>query len=62
MSAAELLPAVRELLARYPRAALFSPERVAHGLKMLGYVEERPDPHEVGYALEVLDIERGLAA
>ena len=62
MSAAELLPAVRELLSRYPRAAAFSPERAAHGLKMLGYVEELPNAHEVGYALEALDAERGRAA
>ena len=62
MSAAELLPAVRELLDRYPRAASFSPERVAHGLRMLGHVEELPNAHEVGYALEVLDVERGMVA
>ena len=62
MSAAALVPAVRELFPRYPRAAGFSPERVAHGLKMLGYVGERPDPYEVAGALEALDVERGEAA
>ena len=62
MSAAELLPAVRELFSRHPKAAGFSPERIAHGLKMLGYVEERPDTYEVAYALEALDAERGEAA
>ncbi len=39
MSAAALVPAVRELFSRYPKAAGFSPERIAHGLKMIGYVE-----------------------
>ena len=62
MSAAALVPAVRALFSRFPKAAGFSPERIAHGLKMLGYVGERPDPYEVAGALEVLDLERGEAA
>ena len=62
MSAAELLPAVRELFSRHPKAAGFSPERIAHGLKMLGYVEDVPSPYDVAAALEVLDVERGEAA
>ena len=62
MSAAALLPAVRELFSRYPKAVGFSPERIAHGLKMLGYVEERPSPYEGAGALEVLDVEMGEAA
>ena len=62
MSAAALVPAVRELFSRYPKAAGFSPERIAHGLKMLGYVEEAPSPYDVAGALEVLDVERGEAA
>ena len=62
MSAAELLPAVRELFSHYPKAAGFPPERIAHGLKMLGYVGEVPNPHEVAGALEALDVERGEAA
>ena len=62
MSAAALVPAVRELFSRYPKAAGFSPERIAHGLKMLGYVEEAPSPYEVAGVLEVLDLERGEAA
>ncbi len=41
MSAAELRPAVRELFSRYPKAGGFAPERIAHGLAMLTYVEER---------------------
>ncbi len=62
MSAAALVPAVRELFSRYPKAAGFSPERLAHGLKMLGYVEEAASPYEVAAALEVLNVERGEAA
>ncbi len=62
MSAAELLPAVSELFSRYPKAAGFAPERLAHGLKMLGYVEEVPNPYEVAAALEELDMEKGDAA
>ena len=62
MSAAELLPAVRELFSRYPKAAGFPPERIAHGLKMLGYVEEMPNAYEVAGAIEVLDVESGEAA
>ncbi len=61
MSAAELLPAVRELLSRYPKAAGFSPERIAHGLRMLGYVKSTPSAYEVAGALEVLDMEREAA-
>ena len=62
MSAAALVPAVRELFSRYPKASGFSPERLAHGLKMLGYVEDVPSPYEVAGALEVLNVERGEAA
>ncbi len=62
MSAAELLAAVRKLFSCYPKAAGFSPERVAQGLKMLGYVEEVPILYEVAGALEVLGVERGEAA
>jgi hypothetical protein len=62
VSAAALVPAVRELFSRYPKAAGFSPERIAHGLKMLGYVEAAPSAHEVASALEALGVERGEAA
>jgi hypothetical protein len=62
VSAAALVPAVRELFSRYPRAAGFSPERIAHGLKMLGYLEERPSPYEDAGAPASLDVERGEAA
>ena len=61
MNAAELLPVARELFSRYPKACGFPPERIAHGLKMLGYVGEVPNPHEVAGALEALDIERSAA-
>jgi len=63
---ARLLPAVRELFGQHPRAARLSPEQVAGLLWILRYVAEEeddpPDPHEVADALEVLDVERGMAA
>ncbi len=61
-----LLPAVRELFGQHPRAARLSPEQVAGLLWILRYVADEedapPDPHEVADALEVLDVERGMAA
>ena len=62
MSAADLLPAVRDLFGRHPLAARCSPEQVAALLWVLRYVPEEPGVCEVGAALEVLDIERGEAA
>ncbi len=65
MNAADLVPAVRELLSQHPRAARLSPEQVAGLLWILCYVyddEGPPDVYEVSAALEVLDIERGFAA
>ncbi len=64
MSAAELLPAIRELFDQHARAARLSPEQVAGLLWILCYVpEDEPPPvFEVASALEVLDIERGVAA
>ena len=62
---ARLLPAVRELFGQHPRAARLSPEQVAGLLRILCYVpddEGPPEPFEVACALEVLDVERGLAA
>jgi hypothetical protein len=62
---ARLLPAVRELFGQHPRAARLSPEQVAALLWMLCYVaddEGPPNPYEVADALEVLDVERGVAA
>jgi hypothetical protein len=63
---ARLLPAVRDLLGQHPRAARLSPEQVAGLLWILRLVADEedvpPDPYEVADALEVLDVERGLAA
>ncbi len=63
---ARLLPAVRDLLGQHPRAARLSPEQVAGLLWILRYVADEedapPDPYEVADALEVLDVERGMAA
>ena len=60
-----LLPAVRELFGQHPRAARLSPEQVAGLLWILCYAaddEGPPSPYEVADALEVLDVERGMAA
>ncbi len=60
-----LLPAVRELFGQHPRAARLSPEQVAGLLWILCYVPDEDGPQdlfEVACALEVLDVERGLAA
>ncbi len=63
---ARLLPAVRQLLSEHPRAARLSPEQVAGLLWILRHVPDEedapPDPYEVADALEVLDVERGMAA
>ena len=60
-----LLPAVRELFGQHPRAARLSPEQVAGLLWILCYADDDegpPEPFEVADALEVLDVERGMAA
>ncbi len=63
---ARLLPAVRDLIGQHPRAARLSPEQVAGLLWVLCYVPDEedapPNPFEVADALEVLDVERGMAA
>jgi hypothetical protein len=62
---ARLLPAVRQLLSEHPRAARLSPEQVAGLLWVLRHVpddEGPPEPYEVAGALEVLDVETGMAA
>ncbi len=63
---ARLVPAVRDLFGEHPRAARLSPEQVAGLLWILCYVADEedapPDPYEVADALEVLDVERGMAA
>ena len=63
---ARLVPPVRDLFSEHPRACRLSPEQVAGLLWILRYVadeEDRPpNPYEVADALEVLDVERGMAA
>ena len=63
---ARLVPPVRDLFSEHPRACRLSPEQVAGLLWILRFVadeEDRPpDPYEVADALEVLDVERGVAA
>jgi hypothetical protein len=63
---AHLVPPVRDLFGQHPRAARLSPEQVAGLLWILRYVPDEedapPEPFEVADALEVLDVERGLAA
>ena len=63
---AHLVPVVRDLFSEHPRACRLSPEQVAGLLWILRYVADEedgpPEAFEVEGALEVLDIERGLAA
>lgn len=63
---AHLLPAVRDLIGQHPRAARLSAEQIAGLLWILRYVPDEedapPEPFEVADALEILDVERGLAA
>ena len=63
---AHLLPAVRDLFGQHPCAARLSPEQVAGLLWILRLVVDEedapPDPYKVAGALEVLDVERGMAA
>ena len=64
---ARLVSPIRDLFGQHPRAAKFSSEQVA-GLLLwiLRYdIDEEdspPEPFEVADALEVLDVERGIAA
>ena len=63
---ARLVPPVRDLFSEHPRACRLSPEQVAGLLWILRFVDDEedapPDPYEVADALEVLDVERGVAA
>ena len=63
---ARLVPAVRDLFGEHPRACRLSAEQVAGLLWILRFVADAedgpPDPYEVSDALEVLDVERGVAA
>ena len=62
---AYLVPPVHDLFSEHPRACRLSPEKVAGLLWILRYVpdeEDRPpEAFEVEGALEVLEVERGLA-
>jgi hypothetical protein len=63
---AQLVPPLRDLIGQHPRAAKLSPEQVAGLLWILRYVPDEedtpPEPFEVADALEVLDVERWIAA
>ena len=63
---ARLLPAVRDLIGQHPCAARLSPEQVAGLLWTLRYVPDEqdapPEPFEVADLLEVLGVERVMAA
>jgi hypothetical protein len=63
---ARLVSPVRDLFSEHPRAARPSPEQVAGLLWILRYVADEenapPEPFAVAGALEVLDVERGMAA
>ncbi len=63
---ARLVPAVRDLFGEHPRACRLSAEQVAGLLWILLLVADEedgpPDAYEVADALEVLDVERGMAA
>ena len=63
---ARIVPAVRDLFGQHPRACRLSAEQVAGLLWILRFVADEedapPDAHEVADALEVLDVERGMAA
>jgi len=62
---AHLVPPIRDLFSEHPRASRCSAEQVAGLLWILCYAaddEGPPSPYEVADALEVLDIERGVAA
>ncbi len=63
---ARLLPPVRDRFSEHPRACRLSSEQVAGLLWILRYVPDEedapPEPFEVADALEILDVERGMAA
>jgi hypothetical protein len=56
------VPPIRDLFSEHPRTSRCSAEQVAALLWVLRFVSERPEPFEVADALEVLDVERGMAA
>jgi hypothetical protein len=63
---ARLVSSIRDLFGQHPRAARFSFEQVAGLLWILRYGPDEkdspPEPFEVADALEVLDVERRMAA
>jgi hypothetical protein len=63
---AHLVPVVRNLFGQHPRVARLSPEPGAGLLWILRYVPNEedvpPSPFEVADVLEVLDMEREIAA
>ena len=63
---ARLVSPIQNLFGQHPRVARFSSEQVARLLWILRYdIDEEdspPEPFEVADALEVLDVERGIAA
>jgi hypothetical protein len=58
----DVLPALRELLSRYPAATYKSSDTLARLLWMLRYLPYQPETFEVEAALEALRIEGGIAA
>ena len=60
------VPAVRNLFGQHPLAARLFPEQVAGLLWISRFVADEedgpPDPYAVADALEVLDVERWMAA
>ncbi len=63
---ARLVSPIRDLFGQHPRAARFSSEKVAGLLWILRYFPDEedspPGPFEVADALDVLDVERRIAA
>ncbi len=63
---ARLVSPIRDFFGQHPCAARFSSEQAAGLLWILRFVADEedgpPDPYEVAGALEVLDVERGMAA
>jgi hypothetical protein len=61
-----LVPATRDLFGEHPCACRLSAEQVAGLLWILRLIADEedgsPDAYEVADALEILDVERGMAA
>lgn len=61
MTAAELLPIIREAFSERPSWTDYPPERLAVALLVWHYVRTLPETFEVEAALEALEIEWGAA-